>query len=95
MTQCILEDPLTDPNILGSEGMSPFMLTVVTKPRGQLPLFYSFLIHAEDRIDFQQVEDKSKKSSLEANKDGKPNNIAGILDLDIAFGAHSSRSSQL
>ena len=76
MTQCILEDPLTDPNILGSEGMSPFMLTVVTKPRGHLPLFYAFLVFAEDRVNFQQFDDRSKKSSLKVDKDGKPNNAA-------------------
>ena len=76
MVQCILEDPVADPNILGTEGMSPFMLTTVVKRRGNLPLFYSFLIQAEKRIDFQLLEDRSMKTSLKADKASKPNNIA-------------------
>ena len=76
MIQNLLRDPQIDVNAVCAEGMTPFMMSVLIKPRGNLPIFFSFIDLAGDRIDWQQVEDKSKKTDPKTNIDGKANNLA-------------------
>jgi ankyrin repeat protein/Ca2+-binding EF-hand superfamily protein len=72
----LLEDPKVDVNAVCAEGMTPFMLSIIVKPRGNVPIFYTFVEKAGDRIDWEQVEDKGLKTDPKIDVDGKPNNLA-------------------
>lgn len=62
-------------NIICAEGFSAFMLSILIKPRGHLPIFFSFVEQAGTTIDWMQKEDRTERSDPNVDPNGKPNNL--------------------
>ena len=79
MVRSLLLDPDVDVNMPCGEGFTPFMMSTVIKPRGNLEIFYAFL-HADalgtNKLKLKNTENMSMKTSLTLDKGGKANNVA-------------------
>lgn len=51
------------------------MLSILIKPRGHLPIFFSFVEQAGTTIDWMQKEDRTERSDPNVDPNGKPNNL--------------------
>lgn len=70
MVRNLLVDPHVNVNQLCAEGLSPFMLSTIIRPRGHLPIFFSFLDLARNRLDLHLLEDRSKKNDVRVDPGG-------------------------
>eukprot|EP00041_Stephanoeca_diplocostata_P024340 m.613600 g.613600 ORF g.613600 m.613600 type:complete len:488 (-) comp22504_c0_seq4:1837-3300(-) len=82
MVRNLLVDPDVDVNLLCSEGVSAFMLSTFVRPRGHLPIFFTFLDLAADRIIFHCAEDRRRKNDVRVDPDGKCNTVVDFALME-------------